>query len=100
MKRAAVSIRLNVVEGAACESPNEFSRFLEIAYRSARETLTCIELTAELELCKVELISKLIETADRLAGAIYSYRRTVKASSAIQDSDGASVTIERTSIGR
>jgi four helix bundle protein len=77
VKRAAVSIRLNVVEGAACESSTEYARFLEIAYRSARETLTCIELAVELGLSKAELVDDLCAFGDRLAGAIYSYRKSV-----------------------
>ncbi len=78
MKRAVISVRLNIVEGAACDSPAEFSRFLEIAYRSLRETLTCIELAAELEFVKAEAIQELLDFGDRLAGAIYAYRRSLR----------------------
>ncbi len=77
VKRAAVSIRLNIVEGAACESPTEFARFLEIAYRSAKETQTGVELSAELGLCQPELVQDLLLFIDRVAGAIYSYRQSV-----------------------
>ncbi len=78
VKRAAVSIRLNIVEGAACESPLEFARYLEISYRSLRESLTCIELAAELEFVKAESIQELVEFGDRLAGVIYAYRRALR----------------------
>ena len=78
VKRAAVSIRLNLVEGAACESPAEFARYLEIAYRSLREALTCIELAAELEFVKAESIQELMDFGDRLAGVIFAYRRSLQ----------------------
>lgn len=76
-KRAAVSVRLNIVEGAACESACEFARFLEIAYRSAKEAQTCVELAAELGLTRSELADELIKFADRVAGAIYAYRQSL-----------------------
>jgi four helix bundle protein len=77
VKRAAVSIRLNIVEGAACDSPTEFARFLEISYRSLREALTCVELAAELQFVKMESIQDLLEFGDRLAGVIFAYRRSL-----------------------
>jgi four helix bundle protein len=78
IKRAAVSIRLNIVEGAACDCPAEFARYLEIAYRSLREVLTCVELAAELQFVKADAIQGLLDFGDRLAGAIYAYRRSLQ----------------------
>src|SRR5262245_26838690 len=78
MKRAAVSIRLNIVEGAACESPLEFCRFLEIPCRSVREAMACVELAAELHLCNPALVETLVAFGDRVSCAIYAYRSAVK----------------------
>jgi four helix bundle protein len=78
MKRAAVSIRLNIVEGAACESPAEYARYLEIAYRSVRKTLTSIELAVELELCKADRVDELLTLGERLAGTVCAYRKLLR----------------------
>lgn len=45
MRRAAVSIAVNIVEGSARTTQNEYVRFIEIAYASSRE------LQYEIELC-------------------------------------------------
>lgn len=78
VKRSAVSVRLNVVEGAACETLAEFARFLEIAYRSLRESLTCVELAVELGMCTMETVEELLALGDRLDGAIYAYRKALR----------------------
>ena len=48
LRRAAVSIGSNIVEGSACDSEAEYLRFLEIAFRSAREVEYQLSLAARL----------------------------------------------------
>lgn len=50
IRRAAVSIVLNVVEGQRRRSGKEFLRFLEIADASAAEVEVCLELALELHM--------------------------------------------------
>ena len=60
IRRAATSIPLNISEGAASNSKKEFKQFLSIAYRSAKEVLTCFELIERLHSHK-HLASKINE---------------------------------------
>jgi four helix bundle protein len=48
VRRAAVSVPLNIAEGAGCDASPEFARFLGYAYRSLKEVVTCLELCQRL----------------------------------------------------
>ena len=52
MRRAVSSIPLNISEGAGCSSNREFAQFINYAYRSCNEVLTCLELATRLGLNK------------------------------------------------
>jgi four helix bundle protein len=67
LRRAAVSIALNIAEGAGCESDLEFARFLDISLRSSYETVTALHLAARLNYCKPQFIDKLIADAEEIA---------------------------------
>jgi four helix bundle protein len=83
IRRAAVSIPCNLVEGSARTTTREYSRFLTIALGSGSELQYLLDLSAELGLatgedwsairskCRsvVRQIQKLVERVDALAGA-------------------------------
>ena len=48
LRRAAVSVPLNIAEGAGSAGNAEFGRFLSYAYRSLKETITALELCQRL----------------------------------------------------
>jgi four helix bundle protein len=43
LRKAAVSVPMNIAEGTGCTPNPEFARFLGYAYRSRKELVTCLE---------------------------------------------------------
>ena len=80
MRRAAVSIPSNIVEGCARESQVEYLRFLEIAFGSLRELQYQFGLSKRLGYLNdsdfSECKQKLIETEKVLAALLRSLRKT------------------------
>lgn len=78
MRRAAVSIPSNIVEGAARSTEAEFLRFLDIAYGSARELEYQVSLAQRLEFLQQQraesLTAMCVETSKVLGGLIRSFR--------------------------
>jgi len=81
MRRAAVSVPSNIVEGCARESQNEYVRFLEIAFGSLRELHYQFGLACRLnfvkELKEIEVINIKFDETEKVLGAlIRSLRKT------------------------
>ena len=51
IRRAALSIPLNIAEGAGADSDAEFRRFLSYALRSTYEVMTALEIAQRLGYC-------------------------------------------------
>jgi len=78
MRRAAVSIASNIVEGCARQSQGDYVRFLDMAYGSARELTYQISLAHRLGYLKDDSFRALdaasVETCKVLNGLIRSLR--------------------------
>ncbi len=77
IKRQAVRVRTKVVAAGSIESAVESVSALDSAYQGLKEIASTIEFAVELGLAKPELVSDLLETLDRMSGAVFSYRRTM-----------------------
>ena len=83
MRRAAVSVASNIVEGCARESQTEYLRFLEIAFGSLRELHYQVGLSIRLGYLSERDTStceqKLVE-AEKVLGALMRSMRAAKRS--------------------
>ena len=79
LRRAAVSIASNIVEGCARNSEADFLHFLDVAYGSAREVEYQVSLVHRLGYLTTEEFNSLntqcVETAKVLNGLIRSLRK-------------------------
>lgn len=59
IRRATVSVALNIAEGYGRQSKEEFKRFLKISLGSNNEAITLLELSKDLEYLNIEEYQKL-----------------------------------------
>ena len=75
MRRAAVSIPLNIAEGSGSGSDAEFRRFVQIAFRSAYEVMAAVEIALNLGYLSKQLADELKQEAEEIAAMLEGLRR-------------------------
>lgn len=81
LRRAAVSISLNIAEGSGAGSDAEFCRFLRMAQRSAYEVIAALEISNNLKLTDSKTIEEGINEADQLSAMLSGLIKSLKADS-------------------
>ena len=61
LRRASVSVVVNIVEGACRQSDKSYCHFLEVSLGSASETRYLLELCSRLGLLNIEMVQPLVD---------------------------------------
>ena len=77
IRRAAVSVPCNIVEGTSRHGAADYSRFFEIARGSARETWYLLDLSRRLGLVERNHSQQLVKRYAGLQAAIRKFAQTV-----------------------
>jgi four helix bundle protein len=75
IRRAAISIPLNIAEGSGAGFSNEFQRFLSYARRSTYEVMSALEIAKRLGYCRDKELKNLLDKADQIAAMIVGLSR-------------------------
>ena len=78
LRRAAISIASNIVEGAARSSLPEYVRFLEIAYGSAKEVEYQLSIAERLGYGQSDTIHALSDQASETAKVLHGLIRALR----------------------
>lgn len=78
IRRAAVSISLNIAEGSGSSTNQEFLRFLAIAKRSAYEVITGFEIAKALHYGTNTQIDALVVEAEEICSMIVGLSKSIK----------------------
>jgi len=77
IRRAAISIALNIAEGSGNTSEKEFKRFLEISLRSVYEVMACLEVALKLKYLNEVEFERLASEADEIAAMITGFSKSI-----------------------
>jgi four helix bundle protein len=70
LRRAAISISLNIAEGSASSTDKEFKRFLSMSLRSIYEVMCGIEISNNLGYIKSDATKPILNDAEELAAMV------------------------------
>lgn len=77
IRRAVVSIPLNISEGSARNTNKQFNNFLNIAIGSTTEVKVCLEISLDLKYINQEEFNKIFPQVEEVSKMLYSLKRSV-----------------------
>lgn len=78
LRRAAVSILLNIAEGSAKRSDKEFNRYINISIGSIAEIVAILDILSELSLIDSKIHVEYTSYCESLVRRLYGFSRTLK----------------------
>jgi four helix bundle protein len=78
IRRAAVSISLNIAEGSTGQSDPEQARFLGLAIRSLVETIACLRIIESRNYLDEKGLRDINQQAEQLARKLQAFRNTLR----------------------
>ena len=78
IRRASLSIILNIAEGSAKKSDIEFARFLEISIGALNEVVACLDIMKELKKINEKEYEELIILSEELAKQLGGFIKKLK----------------------
>ncbi|MFA6254892.1 MAG: four helix bundle protein [Patescibacteria group bacterium] len=77
IRRAALSVILNIAEGSAKKSDKEFYRFLQIALGSVSEVFACLDVMRDNNLISIEMFEKLAIDCENIAKQLGGFSKSL-----------------------
>ncbi len=77
LKRAAVSISNNIAEGSGGTTNRDFRNFINIAIKSALETVSLLQFCKEREFIEDKLLVGLYKEAELLIKKLHAFKKTI-----------------------
>ncbi len=78
IRRASVSIPLNIVEGSAKASAREFAYFLNVAYASAKEVEVLLHICRDLQYLNADEFAHLGGKLEEINAKLYLFARSIE----------------------
>lgn len=80
MKRASLSIMLNIAEGSSKQSDKDFNRFVSISLGSLDELVACLEVGLDEKLIKLKNFNDLEYKCESLSKQLGSFSKKLRSS--------------------